>query len=215
MHAALKLYRSCADKKGVPRLGCLQRDYAAKLRNKTLTELELLQACEARGGVGGAAEWESCLGLWALTGPKQIRKAMEDSAFVWRSMYAVHLRGWLELFPSTQLGVVDPASLWASADNWHRLLGFPAVSLDARKSGSLREVRENSRRYIVTPDALPKEVTRRLISWLRPYNCQLAGLLAQHGLGGSGFADLPWLAAELRAARTEGSSDATRCQVSP
>lgn len=44
MHAALKLFRSCADRKGDLRLGCLQRDYVTKFTNKTISELEKLQA---------------------------------------------------------------------------------------------------------------------------------------------------------------------------
>ena len=63
MHAALKLYRSCADKHGVLRLRCLQKDYVTKLRNKTASEVELLQVrvCDAqgqerRGGLGACGE---------------------------------------------------------------------------------------------------------------------------------------------------------------
>jgi len=214
MHAALKLYRSCTDQKGVPRLGCLQKDYVSKLRNKSLDEIELLQGCEPHETtLSSAAEWEGCLGLRTLTGPKQIRKAMEDSAFIWRSMYAVHLQGWLELFPARQLGVADPASLWASKSSLHRLIGFTSPSLDAQESGAPRELRENSRRYIVRRAALPKELIRKLAAWLRPYNCRLGGLLARHGLGGSGLADVPWLEAELREAQMEGVEGAPRCRA--
>ena len=139
-------------------------------------------------------------------------------------MYAVHLRGWLQLFPPRQVGVVDPAlllapeSLTANSEGsdggggpMRRLLGFPGLSIETQ--APQRELRENTRRPVISPEDLPKNAVQRLAAWLRPHNCRLGGLLARHGLGGSSFADVPWLVSELRDAQQEGGQAAMRCRT--
>ena len=151
---------------------------------------------------------------------------MEDSSFIWRSMYAVHLRGWLQLFPARQVGVVDPTLLLApepltaggdagnGGGRMHRLLGFPGLPVEARDTQTQQhDLHENSRKPVIPRADVPKDVLQGITSWLRPHNCRLGGLLARHGLGGSNLADVPWLAAELREAQDEGGQDATRCRT--
>mmetsp|Transcript_59121 Transcript_59121/g.131763 ORF Transcript_59121/g.131763 Transcript_59121/m.131763 type:complete len:276 (-) Transcript_59121:176-1003(-) len=207
MHAALKLFRLCHVRGGKLSPPCLQKDYVAKLRNKTSSELALMQGCVRGGGaLAVATDWESCLGLRAATGPKQVRKALEDGSFVWRSMYAVHLRGWLQLYPPSQLSVVDSSQLFSTAGSvraasMRRLLGASALRLDeaAMRDDVLhgQGPHENQREYIVPRDKLPAEITQRITEWLRPYNCQLAILLSQHRMAGDALQDLPWLSADL------------------
>ncbi|KAL3913877.1 MAG: hypothetical protein SGPRY_007825, partial [Prymnesium sp.] len=163
MHAALKLFRSCADRKGDLRLSCLQRDYVTKFTNKTI--MFRFQECEERGGTGGPAEWEGCLGLLALTGPKQIRKAMEDMLFIWRSMYVVHLRGWLQLFPARQLSVFDPVRLLE--DNERSLYRLSPDLRQAHMSSQMDDQQEKGRYYVVSEANMPKDATEKIHAWLK------------------------------------------------
>ncbi len=83
MHAALKLWRSCASpssssSRAAPSIRCLQQDYLSKLRNKTTSELRALTACAAASdapAVPAATDWAGCLRLTSvMLGPKQIHK---------------------------------------------------------------------------------------------------------------------------------------------
>ena len=119
-HAALKLWRSCSGADGrAPSLKCLQRDFGAKLRNKSDAELATLEQCTGKAeaqGMPASVNWAACLQLHSvMLGPKQIHKVMEDSSFLWRSMYVHHLRTWLRLYAAEQLMVVDPAQLFRSS----------------------------------------------------------------------------------------------------
>ena len=55
-----------------------------------------LERCTARAeerATPASVDWSGCLGLRSvMLGPKQIHKVLEDSSFVWRSLYAAHLR---------------------------------------------------------------------------------------------------------------------------
>ena len=258
MHAALKLWRTCGPAaagvssskaeqwSGPPSLRCLQQDYTTKLRNKTALELRTLGACMRQAedrAVPASVDWIGCLRLSSvMLGPKQVHKVLEDSSFVWRSMYAAHLRAWLRLFPPSQLLVVDPAALLgpsthaAGLRHLARFAGLstePALIRDqlletpspgARQLGEAAGVHENQRRYILGSRGPPAEVVRNLHSWLRPHNCDLAGLLLRRGLaavesatgggtdsshGGAPAGLLPWLVHELEGnrgwARAEGA----------
>ena len=141
MRAALKLYRSCSGKgggkstNGAPSLKCLQADYLSKLRDKFETELRTLQNCQGRAeetGTPASVDWLGCLKLRSvMLGPKQMHKVLEDSSFVWRSMYAAQLRGWLRLFPPDHLHVTDPSTLLSpetSPAAMRRLVRFAGLS---------------------------------------------------------------------------------------
>ena len=62
---------------------------------------------------------------------------------------------------------------------------------------------ENARRCVLGKREPPQDVVRAMREWLRPHNCDLAGLLLRHGLvappgeSGGGEERVPWLAAEL------------------
>lgn len=71
----------------------------------------------------------------------------------------------------------------------------------------MSRTRENSRLYVVDRKDLPKDVMRRLEIWLRKYNCQLAGLLEAHGLGGESLSNLPWLAKQMQGERGTAFTD--------
>lgn len=238
MHAALKLWRTCGPVaagsaspdgwSGPPSLKCLQQDYTSKLRNKTGSELAALRACTAEAEAPEAPasiDWVSCLHLSSvMLGPKQVHKVLEDSSFVFRSMYAVHLRSWLRLYPPAQLHVTDPAFLLGEhtrAAGMHALARFAGLSTadglvrgrvleeaspGAKAQGATSGVHENGRRYILGRRGPPAEVARSLREWLRPHQCDLAGLLLRHGLarprGAWHDEQLPWLSEEL--ASSEG-----------
>ena len=239
MRAALKLFRSCSRTKadgdgGVLSLKCLQSDYTSKLRNKTSSELKALNDCYQRAekaGTPASVDWLSCLRLRSvMLGPKQIHKVMEDSSFIFRSMYNVHLRSWLRLYLPEQMMVVDPEQLLHpvhSAIGMRALARFAGVrggemgagyihddprihdevltspSPGAIELGEEEGVHENARRYLLggrrsygaTPP--PADVAKSVSEYLRPHNCDLAGLLLRHGLlmttGGSPVAALWWL----------------------
>jgi hypothetical protein len=224
MRLALKLWRSCAGSGGgAPGLKCLQQDYLAKLRDKLENELRELGRCAARAAdaaTPASVDWVGCLGLRSvMLGPKQLHKAMEDSSFVWRSMYAAHLRGWLRLYPPSRLLVSDPASLLRPSDapaamrRMAAFAGLPTSGTSGRTTSSTRDelltkaspgaaeagaregVHENSRRYLLGRPA-PPELTRRLREWLRPHQCDLAGLVRRHALLATPEV-LPWLREEL------------------
>ena len=237
MRAAIKLWRSCtsaqagakASRDGVPNLRCLQQDYIAKLRDKMDTELRALRQCASSSedsATPAAVDWPGCLQLRSvMLGPKQIHKVMEDSSFIWRSMYAHHLRVWLRLYPPKHLHVTDPSSLLSPSDGpaaMRRLARFAGVAehglstgardevITAASPGALehglqRGVRENGRKYVLGDRPLPPELTRRVRDWLHPHQCDLAGLLTRHKLlmtdaGDGGAAVLPWLRDELESA---------------
>ena len=75
----------------------------------------------------------------------------------------------------------------------------------AKQLGEAAGVHENARKYILgklrggsVPGA--PEIARNLHDWLRPHQCDLAGLLLRRGLayGEGGLLLLPWLSEELR-----------------
>ena len=242
VRAALKLWRACSTGgTGAPSLRCLQQDYVGKLRNKTATELATLRACAARAerhDTPASVDWVGCLKLRSvMLGPKQVHKVLEDSSFVWRSMFAAHLRSWLRLYPANQLLVVDPSALLApehAPSAMRRLATFAGVpvggatdmgggaavtvrddllqkpSPGAVELGLRAGIHENARRCVLGRRAPPADVVRSMTTWLRPHNCDLAGLLTRHGLltraaleqDGDAASMLPWLKAELLEAAT-------------
>ena len=163
-----------------------------------------------------------------------MHKLLEDSSFVWRSMYAAHLRSWLRLFPARQLFVIDPSVLLGtsavagatsaaptagagSAHNGaHAFITWLGLPLEAL--GMASGVHENARRYVLdtalgtksSGTISPPELSRSVRDFLRPHQCDLAGLLLRRGLAYSpnGLLLVPWLAEEFQSsaewARAEG-----------
>jgi len=161
--------------------------------------------------VGGASwgegiRWDSCLELdGPMTGPKQLHKKMEDGAFVWRSMYQVHLSGWLAYFPASQMLLLDPAELFAPERSRRdaamgRLARHIGLSRGAKtRDGPASEsvAHENNRHYILPPQEQPAEIGEQLSAWLAPHNCALAALVRRHRLASDDLRELPWLQKEV------------------
>ena len=161
--------------------------------------------------VGGASwgegvRWDACLELdGPMTGPKQLHKKMEDAAFVWRSMYQVHLNGWLAYFPASQMLLLDPAELLAPERSRRdlamgRLARHMGLSRDAEAGGAAAgesAAHENGRRYILPPQEQPAEVGEELSAWLAPHNCALAAIVGRHRLASDDLRELPWLQKEV------------------
>ena len=154
-------------------------------------------------------------------------------------MYAAHLRSWLRLFPARQLFVIDPSVLLgtsavagttsaapaAGAGSAHNgayaFITWLGLSLEALRDevlGVASGVHENARRYVLdtalgtksSGTISPPELSRSVRDFLRPHQCDLAGLLLRRGLAYSpdGLLLVPWLADELLSsaewARAEG-----------
>lgn len=212
VRAALKLWRTCSaappggasTAQYAPSVRCLQRDYVAKLRNKTATELGALSACLSRAerpDTPASVDWHGCLQLRSvMLGPKQVHKALEDSSFIFRSMYATHLRSWLRLFDRSQLLVADPASMLTpgkAEQGMRRLARFAGAPIagvainddvlrrpspGAEELGERAGVHENARRCVLGKRAPPIDVASSIERWLKPHNCDLAWLLVKNGL---------------------------------
>lgn len=182
-----------------------------------------------------------------------MHKLLEDSSFVWRSMYAAHLRSWLRLFPARQLFVIDPSVLLDTSavagttsaapatgvgsahDGAHAFIAWLGLPLEALRDevlatsfhgarqlgtalGMASGVHENARRYVLdtalgtksSGTISPPELSRSVRDFLRPHQCDLAGLLLRRGLAYSpnGLLLVPWLAEEFQSsaewARAEG-----------
>ena len=167
-------------------------------------------AVAAAGAAGDGVAWSGCLELEGpMVGPKQLHKKMEDGAFVYRSMYAVHVRGWLQYFPAEQLLLLDAAELWATERRRRdgamgRIvahLGLPPQPAQAEGHAEAPGwAHENGRQYLLPPAEQPPEVGRQLRAWLAPYNCALAALVRLHRLASNDLRELPWLQAEMRTA---------------
>ena len=131
-----------------------------------------------------------------------MHKKMEDGAFVWRSMYHVHLSGWLAYFPPAQLLLLDPADIYARASARRdaamgRLAAHLGLPPGAGVAGAA-VAHENKRTYILPPEEQPADVGRQLSAWLAPHNCALARLLRRTRLASEDLRELPWLLTAVR-----------------
>ena len=144
-------------------------------------------------------------------------------------MYAAHLRSWLRLFPARQLFVIDPSVLLGTSAVAGATSAAPAAGVGSAHNGAhafiawlglpLEALRDEVLATSSHGTALgtkssgtisPPELSRSVRDFLRPHQCDLAGLLLRHGLAYSpdGLLLVPWLADELQSsaewARTEG-----------
>ena len=65
---------------------------------------------------------------------------MEDSSFIYRSMYAAHIRIWLRLFPPSQLLVMAPDSLLqpgSAAEGMRTLARFAGLPESSGQHGAV------------------------------------------------------------------------------
>jgi hypothetical protein len=136
-------------------------------------------------------------------------KALEDRAFVYRSLYVEHLQGWLTYFAPTQLLVLPSESLFedrprvAAMDALASFLGLPAsgdqvdVAVLTKPSTASTDgsPHENGRTYVV--ESAPEDVAAPMRAWLCPRQRALHRLLERHQLTrplGPGWpSGLPWL----------------------
>ena len=206
--AALKVWGKCAEGSAL-NLDCLRADFLAKLRNRTRAEMSAIDECARRMPTETLG---SCLGYRTLS-QKKLYKAMEDHAYVYRSVYVEHLQGWLKHYPPSQLLVLPSEVLFGDASRaaamsaFASFLGLPtrgpqvdqkvlSAPSPAATDGSPHE---NGRAYVV--DEAPDDVAAPLRAWLCPRNRLLHRLLERHALtptlGGVEGGPMPWLTAAL------------------
>jgi len=187
--AALKVWTKCADGK-VLKPECLRADFLAKLRNRSLTEMGTIDDCARRMP---AEPLTTCLGYRTLS-QKKLYKAMEDHAYIYRSIYVEHLQSWLRFYPPSQLLVLPSESLFADATRaaamaaFATFLGLPAtgVAVDPKvlsapsPAATDGSPHENGRAYVV--GEAPEDLAAPLRAWLCPKNRLLDKLLARHQL---------------------------------
>ena len=148
-----------------------------------------------------------CLGaIGGLDQPK-LYALMEDSLFVYRSMYVDHLARWLAVYPPEAMLIIasehmkQAAMMQNTMMRFARFLGLPDSgprvhhefvfkASPASKDGL---VHENGRTYIAKA---PRELAARLYKAFCPKNQELAQLLLDMKLISSVGA-IPWLAAAL------------------
>jgi hypothetical protein len=208
--AALKVWTRCSDGAAL-KLDCLRADFAGKLRNRTRSEVGRLEECAKKqeGGDGLG----NCLGLRTLS-QRKLYKFMEDTAYVYRSIYVEHLQNWLKYYPPSQLLVLPSEALFdgrtraASMGSFAAFIGLPkdgpAVNDKVLSAPSPAATdgapHENGREYVVK--SAPDDVAIPLRAWLCPKNRQLERLLERHRLtprlpaeeiGGVASTSIPWL----------------------
>ncbi len=214
--AALKLWSKCASG-GALQLECLRADFVAKLRNRTRVEMGAIDECARRSPFEPLG---SCLGYRTLS-QKKLYKALEDRAFVYRSLYAEHLQGWLAFLPASQLLVLPSEALFDDSTRigamgaFATFLGLPAsgeqvdaaVLTKPSTASTDGSPHENGRTYVV--ESAPDDLAAPLRAWLCPRQRALHKLLERHQLtrplGPGGPSGLPW----LRQALAECSRRAT------
>ena len=211
--AALKVWGKCSDGKAL-RVECLRADFVSKLRNSTRHEMNVLDYCAHKSAAGEALG--SCLGLRTLS-QRKLYKQMEDSAYVYRSIYVEHLQTWLTHYPPSQLMVLPSEALFDDATRPPAMSAF-ATFLGLPTNGPVVDAKvlsqpspaaddgsphENGRKYVVSH--APEDVVAPLRQWLCPRNRQLARMLERHrlvpelsepaapGLGSRTARGLPWL----------------------
>ncbi|KAL1499320.1 hypothetical protein AB1Y20_011528 [Prymnesium parvum] len=200
---ALKVWSKCARGEKALSADCLRLDFAAKLRNRTRTEMAEIDAC-ARGAPGEPLG--ACLQL-AILGQRKLYKRMEDHAFIYRSVYHEHLQQWLRHYPAAQLLVLPsealflPATIKPTMQRIARFVGLPdsgdavheEVLFTASPASTGATPHENGREYIAEA---PEDVNASVRAWLCPRNRLLSKLLLRHKLL-SATTEMPWLHAAL------------------
>jgi hypothetical protein len=194
-NAALKVWGKCNDGRGSLRIDCLRSDFIAKLRNRTRSEMAMLDKCaKEQLAAGQAAEGlGACHGLRTLS-QRKLYKLMEDVAYLYRTVYVEHLQTWLKVYPPSQLlvlpseGLFDDKSRPPAMAAFASFLGLaasgPSVNRKVLSSASPAATdgspHENGRTYVVS--SAPDDVAVPLRAWLCPKNRQLRKLLERHRL---------------------------------
>ena len=237
---AMKVFTKCGDAALGLRLGCAREDFVALLRNLTRAEMRKIDACAAELQARPAAEpargaapdalpphrsardpepldrlpfepLGPCLGLSTLP-QKKLYKQMEDNSYLYRSLYAEHLRAWMRHYQPSQLLVLASESLFtrqgleAGMARLARFVGLPAegpqvvpsVLTSASPASTGASPHENGRDYVISAAELPADFTAPIRRWLCPYNERLKDLLLSSGLV-QADAEMPWLAEALAA----------------
>jgi len=101
----------------------------------------------------------TCLGYRTLS-QKKLYKAMEDHAYVYRSIYVEHLQSWLRFYPPSQLLVLPSESLFADATRAAAMAAF-ATFLGLPATGVAVDPKVLSRPRPPPPTALPTRMVAR------------------------------------------------------
>lgn len=194
-NAAMKVWSKCNDGRNALRIDCLRADFVSKLRNRTRTEMQVLDRCVREQAMSSQASegLGNCHGLRTLS-QKKLYKLMEDVAYLYRSIYVEHLQNWLKFYPPSQLLVLPSEALFADKSRPPAMAAFaaflgvpadgPAVNSKVLSSASPAATdgspHENGRTYVVS--SAPEDVATPLRAWLCPKNRQLRKLLERHQL---------------------------------
>ena len=210
---ALKVWAKCSGRDGhAMDAECLRGDFVGKLRNRTRLEMAELDDCRRTAPGEPLA---SCLGLGTL-GQRKLYKKMEDSAFVYRSMYHEHLQHWLRFFPASQLLVLpsealfDQATIKQAMGRLARFLGIPSdgaavrneLLFTASTASTSKAPHENGRAYVAEA---PPDVVASLNAFLCAKNRKLAELLVRQRLAASAD-EIPWLPRAIEAGGCGGAA---------
>jgi hypothetical protein len=211
--AALKVWSKCAEGKAL-KVDCLRADFVAKLRNRTRVEMAAMDECVRHTPNEPLG---ACLGYRTLS-QKKLYKALEDHAFVYRSVYVEHVQVWLKFYPPSQLLVLPSEALFDDSAR-PRAMGAFATFVGLSSSGAQVDSQvlsapstastdgsphENGRDYVLKE--APEDIAAPLRAWLCPKNRLLARVLERHSLvpdglglsgGGADGARIPWLQSAL------------------
>jgi len=201
--AAVAVWNRCnIDKKSLDK-DCLRQDFVKKLSDKVNAEIDRLKDCERQN-------WDdipACLGIMGLEQAK-LYAMMEDSTFVWRSMYSDHLQRWLKVYPAESMLVVpsdalkEPATFKTVMDRFARLVDIPQAGplvnndliFKSSTASTDGHVHENGRSYIAES---PPDLTEKLHKVFCPKNQELAQLLLDKKLI-TKVEEFPWLNTALK-----------------
>ena len=201
--AAMAVWNRCnVDKKGLDH-ACLAADFKKKLTDKVEDEVKRLGQC-AHAGV---EDMGACLGINGLD-QTRLYAMMEDSLFVYRSMYVEHISRWLKVYPAESIMVVASEHLKEAKDMKAVMLRFAnflqipgegkkvhhELIFKASPASQDGSVHENGRAYI---GEAPADLADKLNKVFCPKNQELAQLLLDRKLAPSVGA-IPWLATALK-----------------
>jgi len=201
--AAIAVWNRCnVDKKSLG-TECLRQDFTKKLTDKINAEIERLKDCERQNWEDTAA----CLGINGLEQEK-LYAMMEDSTFVWRSMYSEHLQRWLKVYPPESMLVVpsehlkEPKTFKTVMDRFAKLIDVPSsgpsvkneLIFQSSPASTDGHVHENGRTYIAEA---PPELAQKLHKVFCPKNQVLMQLMLDKKLI-SKVGDFPWLDTTLK-----------------
>ena len=174
-----------------------------KLTDKVEDEVKRLGQC----AYAGVEDMGACLGINGLD-QTRLYAMMEDSLFVYRSMYVEHISRWLKVYPAESIMVVASEHLKEAKDMKAVMLRFAnflqipgegkkvhhELIFKASPASQDGSVHENGRAYI---GEAPADLGDKLNKIFCPKNQELAQLLLDRKLAPSVGA-IPWLATALK-----------------